>query len=353
MNTDLKNYEILLNVSRITTWALADICLGEKENMNFWHDTKIYNSLRDMSFKVYCYNDNAKLIKNFVSEVKAHEAELDALYNASRAELDARLAKKKEEKERRRLDEEAFAKRWYGCQRAHFSGKYMKYVHTVDDLRANTWTEFNNKYIIKVIEDADYDYSYYAKSYGHPKKTVNSRYVRICKHGTGLNAGHVVCAKELEIESFRQNNILQAIADFFEIAKPAKNKLQTNPFYNIKKITKNLFCQKFGKQVVGYVAVNGDICYHSSTKDGAIYGLSQKMELLKRQEEKEAGTNFTASKLHKEFGFCWQGMREFVESAGLDINKKYTLKELKDAVKCADKNVVLKYKKELKAIHLI
>lgn len=357
MNTSFKDYEYL--VSRdMMIWKcdLADRCLGEKEYLAYWWETEIYRSLLTIAGNAMSGGgSNEEITNSFIREVKENEKELDALYNASREELDAILAKKREAEERERKEEESFAQRWYGCPRNHFSGRYMRYVSSIDDLKAETWTEYDNKYIIKVIEDADYDYNYYARSYGHPKKTVNNRFVNIYKHGTGKNAGCVVLAKSIEIDSFRQNNILQAIADYFKIAKPSKNKLQTSSFYDIKKINKNLFCQKFGKQVVGYVAVDNDnnVYYHSKTKEDAICGLSKKLELLKKQEEKEARTNFSASFLHEHFGFCWQGMREFVESAGLDINKVYSLNDLKKAVKSADKDVVRKYTKELKAIHVI
>lgn len=361
MNTSFKDYEYL--VSRdMMIWKsdLADRCLGEEEYLAYWWETEIYRSLLTIAENVMSGGSNEETINDFIREVKENEKELDALYNASREELDAILAKKREAEERERKEEESFAQRWYGCPRQHFSGRYMRYVSSVDDLKAETWTEYDNKYIIKVIEDADYDYNYYARSYGHPKKTVNNRFVNIYKHGTGRNAGCVVLAKSIEIDSFRQNNILQAIADYFKIVKPSKNKLQTNPFYEVKKINKKLYCQKFGKEVVGYVAVDNDVYYHSRTKDDAICGLSKKIELLKKQEEKEKKqeekeerTRFSASFLHEHFGFCWQGMREFVESAGLDINKVYSLKELKNAVKTADKDVVRKYTKELKAIQVI
>lgn len=272
MNTNYEDYKHLTRTQEVWKFELAECCIGKKDGYwQFWWSTDIYRILCDLATDAMCEGGSTEeIVNNFIKKVKEKEKELDALYNATEEEFNAILEK------RRKKEEEAFAKRWYGCPRQHFSGRYMRYVSSVDDLKAETWTEYDNKYIIKVIEDADYDYNYYARSYGHPKKTVNNRFVNIYKHGTGRNAGCVVLAKSIEIDSFRQNNILQAIADYFKIVKPSKNKLQTNPFYEVKKINKKLYCQKFGKEVVGYVAVDNDVYYHSRTKDDAICGLSKK-----------------------------------------------------------------------------
>lgn len=183
-----------------------------------------------------------------------------------------------------------------------------------------------------------------------PEKTVTGRSVVIYKKGTGRQEGCLVVAKELAIDSFRQNNILQAIATMLNIATPAKHDLQTNKFYKVQKINKNLYCQKFGKQIVGYVATKNDVVYHASTKDLANKGLENKIKLLQATAERDAHTIYSAEILHKKFGFCYQGMREFCEAADLDITGEYTVADLRIAAKRVGKDILAKYKREIKIL---
>lgn len=285
-----------------------------------------------------------------IESCKRNESAIQEIINERISFVETQIARKREEEE----DEKAFEVRWT-VKRSHFNGRYRKFVRTVDDLKAETWCEYGNR-LIFVEEDADYDYNYYSKSYGHPKKTVNGRRVVIKKLSRrGRTKGCVVVDKEYEIDSFRQTNILGVIASHFGLEKPNKNKLQTSPFYEVKKVKKGLYKQLFGKQIVGYVAVDdatGMVC-HGSTEETALKGLIRKNESFKRENERVNRKTLTAEYLHEEFGFCAQGMREFAESAGIDVNGQYSINELRAAAKKANRDVVRKYSSELRKIDVI
>lgn len=295
-------------------------------------------------------SDNKAYFQACVEACFAHASEIEAIIQQHIAFIDEKTAEEVKEAE----EKEAFKQRWT-IYRSQISGRYFSEAKTVDDLKANTWCEYGNR-LIFVIEDADYDYNYYSKSYGHPKKTVNGRYVIIKKLQTrGRLKGCIVSEKKYEIESFRQGNILAAIAEHFGIEKPAKNKLQTTAFYEIKKVNKNLYKQVFGKQIIGYVAVDEkkSIVYHSASRENAEAGLRNKILQFEKEVARTRRKVFTAEGLHEDFGFCYQGMREFAESAGLDINETYSLVELREAAKKCSREVISKYSTELRKIKAI
>lgn len=91
MNTDFKSFEEFFDWKGITISVLAYRCLDVKEELDFWSRTRVYSALLAIIQDVYCYGDNAKLINDFLSAVKAKETELDALYNAAKAELNAKI----------------------------------------------------------------------------------------------------------------------------------------------------------------------------------------------------------------------------------------------------------------------
>lgn len=356
MKLDYNNIE-MYNVSE-SCWYDKEAAMCEKTIENFLERNKVinrpYDDFLQLRYKIYVLiredidfkSSTETIYLQTIDVLKRHETEVRAMLAEYYKHI---LAMQREERERK-ADEEAFAARWFGCKRDHFSGKYMSYVDSIDKLQAGTWTEYDAKYIIKVKEDADYDYNYYSRSYGHPRKTVTDRLVCFYKRGTGRQTGCVVLAKQISIDNFRQGSILDAIAGYLKIAKPSKNRLQTSAYYDIKKVGKGLFVQKFGKQVVGWVAVNGETAYHDYTKIGAIEGLERKVRLINAEAEK----TYTAEMLNKKFGFCYQGMSEFCDAVGLDIEGTYTVKELKEAIDKHDcKEVMRKYAKELKAIKLI
>ena len=64
-----------------------------------------------------------------------------------------------------------------------------------------------------------------------------------------------------------------------------------------------------------------------------------------------ATTHFVAA--HKRWGFCFPGMTEFAEAAGLDINGSYSIAELKKATQNVSRYIKVKYSRELKIAKLI
>lgn len=202
-------------------------------------------------------------------------------------------------------------------------------------------------YKITLWETADYDWDYYAKSYGHPKKTVECREVLFYKKGK---------TKRVEISSFRTTDIIKGVADFFKIPFAPKNRMQTNPFFVVTKIKDtskySIYTQTFVGEVVAYVVSDGKITYHDDTKKAAIEGWKKKAALAQEKKEIKAGLRFTAAQLHEDYGFCWDGIHEFADACGLDATKSYTQKELRTAFNKSPerRTLLIKYKSELSQI---
>jgi len=203
-------------------------------------------------------------------------------------------------------------------------------------------------YVCELWEQADYDWGYYAKSYHHPKKTVEKREIYFTKKKG-------VC-DSIEITSFRYKDIIEGFAKFFSIPLATKNKLQTNPYFEIQKIRKTakyaVYSQTFGGEIVGYVVSDGKTAYHDDTLKAAKKGWQKKAALAAEKKEIKAGVRFTAQQLHENFGFCWAGINEFADACGLDTAKSYTKSQLRTAFKkCPERRTLLiKYKTELSKI---
>lgn len=166
INVNIASYEI-----EGWNWmgSIIMTAMNKKGRFSFWVKTNIFSELHELLYKAKdCRKEDEtyeELVKRFLSLIEEKREHLEALLAESEQELSKIEAREKEQK----ADEEAFAARWFGCSRNHFSGKYMSYVNNIDNLAKNTWTEYD-KYIIKVVEEAEFDWGYYAKSYHHPKK---------------------------------------------------------------------------------------------------------------------------------------------------------------------------------------
>lgn len=234
-------------------------------------------------------------------------------------------------------------------ERKHTQG--LRKVSVPEHLGANNYCIIGNM-IFKAIEVANYDWNYYAKSYGHPKKTVTRRYVCVSKIDKFL---HVKEVGMYIIDSFRTKDIMEGLAYILKVDMPHKDKLQTNKYYTVSRVKKGVYKQKFGKLTVGYIAVDekSGMTYHDKSKEDTVKGLDNKIKAMRNQEVQDGRVKYTAKLLHTKYWFCMQGIKEFCDAAGLDINKEYSLAELKKAVKKVDRYTIAKYRMELEKVRII
>lgn len=239
--------------------------------------------------------------------------------------------------------------------------EYGTYVHescAIDELSfsnksetAENACEFRG-YLVRLDAWVDKDWGYYSKSYGHPKVDVSDRKVDLVRKGKIIS---------LTLKSFRQNEILEAIAAHFGWSKPSRTSLNrtlaTSAWFDVQPSVKRgditYYKQVFCKEIVGYVAVKGDVTFHASTIDKAKTGLEHKIEAEKKTLAAKEGKIYTANSVNTSYGFCFPGMREFCESVGLDFFGSYTFREIKDAMAKCPRDLVVKYWRELKLFGLI
>lgn len=217
--------------------------------------------------------------------------------------------------------------------------EYGTYVHescAIDELSfsnksetAENACEFRG-YLVRLDAWVDKDWGYYSKSYGHPKVDVSDRKVDLVRKGKIIS---------LTLKSFRQNEILEAIAAHFGWSKPSRTSLNrtlaTSAWFDVQP------------------SVKSDVTFHASTIDKAKTGLEHKIEAEKKTLAAKEGKIYTANSVNTSYGFCFPGMREFCESVGLDLFGSYTFREIKDAMAKCPRNLVVKYWRELKLFGLI
>lgn len=237
-------------------------------------------------------------------------------------------------------------------------GTYVREACSIDELSfsvrsetAENACEFKG-YLVRLDAWVDKDWSYYAKSYGFPKTEVANREVVLSRKGKTIS---------LPLKSFRQSEILEAIATHFRWQKPSRTALNknyaTSAWFDVQPSVKRdgitYYKQIFCKEIVGYVAIKDNVTFHASTMDKAKVGLEHKMEAEKKTLAAKEGRIYTANNVNISYGFCFPGMREFCESVGLDIFGSYTFKEIKEAMAKCPRNLIVKYRRELKLFGLI
>jgi len=209
-------------------------------------------------------------------------------------------------------------------------------------------------------EIVDKDWNYYSKSwhsaYG-PKRTVSDRIIKVRK------LGRKDAIKKYHLPRWSQSEILKVIAETFgvtevKLSKDLK-KFQTSKYFDVKKSKKvngyQIYKQTIGKYTIGHVAYDAvtDTHYHDYTIEDAVQGLTSKIEKAAQDKIADAKQIVTADYAHKRWGFCFPGMTEFAEAAGLDINGSYSIAELKKATQYVSRYIKVKYSRELKIAKLI
>lgn len=135
--------------------------------------------------------------------------------------------------------------------------------------------------------------------------------------------------------------------------------VQALGYYGVEKIKDikrtEIFRNTFLGETIGYCARRRDLTYHSDNCETLLEGMLYKIKgMAVPTDLGEEPIYFTASELNKKFGFCYTGMTAFAEDYSLDMNKAYTVQQLRQFVREIGPKPSLKnYKRELKKIKVI
>jgi predicted transcriptional regulator with HTH domain len=213
-------------------------------------------------------------------------------------------------------------------------------------------------YAMKAVEEVSEDWEAYSKAWHRthgPKKTVDRRYIIVNKGGK--------LYKEIDLNSWAGDWQYRVLRDVLSLqvvrVSTDLRKVQLKPCFGVRKAIK-----RNGVQYYHITAGHYDIAlcgvdtatgmeYHADTIEEVNTGLSRKLEAVKVEEQKLDKT-YTAIELHERFGFCNAGMRDFADACNIDFNGTYSVRQLIAATQEAkDKNILRKYRTELKTINVI
>ncbi len=202
---------------------------------------------------------------------------------------------------------------------------------------------------VSVHETISEDWNYYSKAYHRqfgPKRTVEKRWVRIETPG--------VEKAEITVTAFRGNYLLDALAAHFGLAKvKVARHLAAAQLYAYAQVelkhrigAVSLYARTFAGTALDYVVVAQGKTYHADTIAAAVAGWKKK-ECRRQEQESEVLTYALA---RYGYGFCHEGVTDFCELNGLDIDASYTRQQVRAAalpnraVNCA------KFAAELKTV---
>lgn len=252
-------------------------------------------------------------------------------------------------------------KKWHASF-GFFKYGLTTYTYNIDDLDPSGRLSnlMIGNYAFCCSEIVDKDWNYYSKAWHRahgPKRTVSNRTIEVRK----LGCKNVI--KEFHPTRWSQSEILQVIAETFGVTEVKLSRdlkrFQTSKYFDVKKSKKvngyQIYKQTIGKYTIGHVAYDAvtDAHYHDYTIEDAVQGLTSKIEKATQDKIADAKQIVTADYAHKRWGFCFPGMTEFAEAAGLDINGSYSIAELKKATQNVSRDIKVKYSRELKTAKLI
>lgn len=213
-----------------------------------------------------------------------------------------------------------------------------------------------NGWYVTVGQDESEDWEAYSKGWHKAhgaKRTIDSRWVRFSKGGHD--------SKSIEVEAFAGNYLFKAIATFFEL-KPVKvskgfKPVQLNDIFSLVQLHKvgnvAIYERTIAETHYDFCAFDGTNTYHAKTVAEAIDGLRNKLDKFAQAEAKRLEAEnkvLTAAYCHNQYGFCYDGMCEFADLNGLDIEGQYTIKALRAAVVGKRAENCRRFKKELAVI---
>ncbi len=213
----------------------------------------------------------------------------------------------------------------------------------------NGYTRING-YIFTVDWDDVKDWEYYSKTWHNkygPKVTTGNRRVVVRKDGKVIDT--------LPLENFKGNYLVNTVITYLRLPKiKVDSKLkpvQLNPYFGIRLLHSvgkaAIYARELSGHIVDFCAVWQGETYHALTPKEAIEGVKTKIKFhLVFQTEK---LNYDYA---RELGFCHQGITDFCELNGLDIQATYTRQELRNVVLANRKENCARFGAELRKVNL-
>lgn len=267
---------------------------------------------------------------------------------------------RKGEIERRRFERDQFKTK---MANSHMPSEYRNIWEGGYQWKPGFWRSaakafrINENTLAWVRWDEDTDWDYYSN--GKPKNTYSNRRVDFVTfdHKTARET-----VKTFPLENFAGDYLKKAIIWFIG-AKPYKQhklkEVQLSTDFRVKKVRQiggaTVF-ERYIKNILwDYCIFDGNTTYHNHDRFRLVDGLKKKLEAAKQAEIKRHEFDnklFTAKFLKDTYGFCYEGMTEFCDRGGLDVEGEYTLKEIRAA---AVNNRIenCKFKDELKTIGIV
>lgn len=130
-------------------------------------------------------------------------------------------------------------------------------------------------------------------------------------------------------------------------------------YYGVEKIKDvnrtEIFRNTFMGETIGYCARRRDLTYHCDECENLLAGLKYKMRgMAVPTILVDECFKYSADMLHQKLGFCYAGMTSFATDYGLDMDKSYSIREMRQIVnEIGYKPSLSSYRKELKKLNII
>lgn len=183
---------------------------------------------------------------------------------------------------------------------------------------------------VSVHEDISENWKFYSKAWHRahgPKRTVERRWVRLT---TPAGQRH-----ELDIPAFRGNYLLTALAQLLGLKKVRVSRglapAQLFTFAQVELQHRRgevaVYARTFAGTRLDYVIVALGKTYHAETVAAAVAGWKNK-ECRRQARQSEV---LTYELVREQYGFCHEGIADFCELNGLDIEAAYTRQQVRNA----------------------
>lgn len=130
-------------------------------------------------------------------------------------------------------------------------------------------------------------------------------------------------------------------------------------YYGVEKIKDinrtEIFRNTFMGETIGYCARRRNLTYHCDECENLLVGLKYKMRgMAVPTILVDECFKYSADMLHQKLGFCYAGMTSFATDYGLDMDKSYSIREMRQIVnEIGYKPSLSSYRKELKKLNII
>jgi len=203
------------------------------------------------------------------------------------------------------------------------------------------------EWYITLSENREYDYHYYAKSYGHPKVTVSDRTVhirRVLPDGT-------MEVRDVAVDAWRGNYLLNALITAGVVTRQdgaRRMEVRLHPAFHLNVVRQGrsltIYARSLAGTVVDYCATWHGLTFHAATPAAAVRGLRRKLQSV--SAAKNAPINRA---LGLKLGFCEEGMKQFARDFDLNLRGNYSAQQIAERV-LSDLPSASKYARELRTL---